>query len=62
MPLAVATLSARPERLRIRVRGAVQGVGFRPFVYGSPKSRATAATCSCPRCDANAPPLPASTR
>jgi len=34
MPTAVATLSARPERLRIRVRGAVQGVGFRPFVYG----------------------------
>ena len=34
MPTAVATLSARNERLRIRVRGAVQGVGFRPFVYG----------------------------
>ena len=24
----------RPERLRVRVRGSVQGVGFRPFVYG----------------------------
>jgi hydrogenase maturation protein HypF len=23
-----------PTRLRVRVRGAVQGVGFRPFVYG----------------------------
>ena len=23
-----------PERLRIRVKGAVQGVGFRPFVHG----------------------------
>ena len=30
-----ATLSTMPERerLRIRVRGTVQGVGFRPFVY-----------------------------
>ena len=30
-----ATLSTMPERerLRIRVRGSVQGVGFRPFVY-----------------------------
>jgi hydrogenase maturation protein HypF len=34
MPMVVTSLSARPERLRIRVRGAVQGVGFRPFVYG----------------------------
>jgi len=34
MPTAVADLSAGPERLRVRVRGAVQGVGFRPFVYG----------------------------
>ena len=34
MPTAVADLSAGPERLRDRVRGAVQGVGFRPFVYG----------------------------
>ncbi len=26
-------MSASPARLQIRVRGAVQGVGFRPFVY-----------------------------
>ena len=26
-------MTAQPERVRIRVRGAVQGVGFRPFVY-----------------------------
>ncbi|HEU5210051.1 MAG TPA: carbamoyltransferase HypF [Longimicrobiales bacterium] len=26
-------MSGAPARLRIRVRGAVQGVGFRPFVY-----------------------------
>src|ERR1035437_2330978 len=25
------------ERLRVRVRGAVQGVGFRPFVFGLAK-------------------------
>ena len=31
--LAPAYLSAEPVRLRLRVRGAVQGVGFRPFVY-----------------------------
>ena len=23
----------RPQRVRIEIRGAVQGVGFRPFVY-----------------------------
>jgi hydrogenase maturation protein HypF len=35
MPAGLAKLSVvGPERLRIRVRGAVQGVGFRPFVYG----------------------------
>ena len=34
MPASLARLSVGPERLRIRVRGAVQGVGFRPFVYG----------------------------
>jgi len=34
MPTEVASWPAGPERLRIRVRGAVQGVGFRPFVYG----------------------------
>ena len=33
MPASLARLSVGPERLRIRVRGAVQGVGFRPFVY-----------------------------
>jgi len=27
------SISAGPQRLRIKVRGAVQGVGFRPFVY-----------------------------
>jgi len=26
--------TGRPERLRVRVRGGVQGVGFRPFIHG----------------------------
>ena len=26
-------MTASPARMQIRVRGAVQGVGFRPFVY-----------------------------
>jgi len=30
---AVATKFANPVRLKLAVRGAVQGVGFRPFVY-----------------------------
>jgi hydrogenase maturation protein HypF len=34
MDLTAANLSTGPDRLRIRVQGAVQGVGFRPFVYG----------------------------
>jgi len=34
MATDLANLSAGPQRLRIRVQGAVQGVGFRPFVYG----------------------------
>lgn len=34
MSLSAATGSTNEERLRIRVRGGVQGVGFRPFVYG----------------------------
>jgi hydrogenase maturation protein HypF len=34
MPTAVASFATGPERLQVRVRGAVQGVGFRPFVYG----------------------------
>ena len=37
MPIGVTDLSAGPERLRIRLRGAVQGVGFRPFVYSLAK-------------------------
>ncbi len=28
------TLAVQPKRLRLRVRGAVQGVGFRPYVHG----------------------------
>ncbi|ABQ34199.1 carbamoyltransferase HypF [Bradyrhizobium sp. BTAi1] len=28
------TLALQPRRLRLRVRGAVQGVGFRPYVHG----------------------------
>ncbi len=34
--MVVAALEAKPEatRLRLRLRGAVQGVGFRPFAYG----------------------------
>jgi hydrogenase maturation protein HypF len=27
-------MTPQPERVRIRIRGTVQGVGFRPFVYG----------------------------
>jgi len=34
MSTEVANNPAGPERRRVRVRGAVQGVGFRPFVYG----------------------------
>lgn len=32
--LAPIATSSAPRRLRLRVRGAVQGVGFRPFVHG----------------------------
>jgi acylphosphatase len=28
-----ATVASGAERLRVQIRGAVQGVGFRPFVY-----------------------------
>jgi hydrogenase maturation protein HypF len=31
--MAADTGTARPERLKLWIRGAVQGVGFRPFVY-----------------------------
>jgi hydrogenase maturation protein HypF len=34
MSLSLAPAPISNDRLRIRVRGAVQGVGFRPFVYG----------------------------
>ena len=34
MPLAPAQAAIGVGRLRVRVQGAVQGVGFRPFVYG----------------------------
>ncbi|QGM44364.1 carbamoyltransferase HypF [Methylocystis heyeri] len=34
MGRVVAVPSQASQRLRVRVRGAVQGVGFRPFVYG----------------------------
>ena len=32
--MSLGLANASHERLRVRVRGAVQGVGFRPFVYG----------------------------
>ncbi|CCD98754.1 carbamoyltransferase HypF [Bradyrhizobium sp. STM 3809] len=34
MSMAGPTLAADRTRLRLRVRGAVQGVGFRPYVHG----------------------------
>jgi len=34
MSISPAHAPVREDRLRIRVKGAVQGVGFRPFVYG----------------------------
>ena len=34
------------ERLRLRVRGAVQGVGFRPFAYGLASRLDSAASCA----------------
>lgn len=34
MPVSLAHTPTHQDRLRIRVKGAVQGVGFRPFVYG----------------------------
>jgi hypothetical protein len=30
----VGTLSGAPRRARLAIRGAVQAVGFRPFVHG----------------------------
>ena len=33
MATAVEDRNEQAQRLRVRVRGAVQGVGFRPFVY-----------------------------
>ncbi|MEI9981840.1 MAG: acylphosphatase [Aliidongia sp.] len=32
--MSLAATPLEHDRLRVRVRGAVQGVGFRPFVYG----------------------------
>ena len=34
MPARLRQAPSRPERLQIRIRGGVQGVGFRPFLYG----------------------------
>ena len=39
---APASILPPTERLRIRVRGRVQGVGFRPFVYGFARARGLA--------------------
>ena len=33
-PVAELSRSSRARRVRVRVRGTVQGVGFRPFVFG----------------------------
>ncbi len=37
------------QRLRVRIEGTVQGVGFRPFVYRIARSSAWAAGCSTTR-------------
>jgi len=34
MQPALTEIGSQAQRLRVRVRGSVQGVGFRPFVYG----------------------------
>ncbi|MGY4399488.1 carbamoyltransferase HypF [Bradyrhizobium sp. USDA 3315] len=35
--MSAAAIACDPTRLRVRVSGAVQGVGFRPYVYGLAK-------------------------
>ena len=46
MDAPAPSVARAARRLRLRVRGAVQGVGFRPFAYGlAARLRARAASC-----------------